>query len=54
MRRELAAQPTTRGYHTLPLIHRGMVPAHVNALDGIVPNGWEGQLWNLAGWSRAE
>ncbi|WP_374633740.1 peptide ABC transporter substrate-binding protein [Paracoccus sp. (in: a-proteobacteria)] len=43
-----------QGHYALPLIHRGMVSAHVNTLAGITPNGWEGQLWNVADWSRAE
>jgi peptide/nickel transport system substrate-binding protein len=52
--RELDARLTSDGNYTLPLIHRGMVSAHVNTLAGVTPNGWEGQLWNVADWSRAE
>lgn len=52
--RELDARLTTDGNYILPLIHRGMVSAHVNTLLGVAPNGWEGQLWNVADWSRAK
>ena len=52
--RKLDAQLIGDGNYTLPLIHRGMVSAHVNTLAGIVPNGWEGQLWNVADWSRVK
>ena len=31
-----------------------MVSAHVHTLNGVLPNGWEGQLWNVADWSRAK
>lgn len=52
--KRLTAQLTTEGHYLLPLIHRGMVSAHANSLAGVAPNGWEGQLWNVADWSRAE
>lgn len=52
--RELDGRLAAGGNYTLPLIHRGMVSAHVNTLAGVTPNGWEGQLWNVADWSRAE
>ncbi|SNT76573.1 peptide ABC transporter substrate-binding protein [Paracoccus seriniphilus] len=52
--RELEAMLTHDGHYMLPLIHRGMVSAHVNSLAGISPNGWEGQLWNIADWYRTE
>ena len=57
-RQEIAKQLEARligdGHYALPLIHRGMVSAHVNTLAGILPNGWEGQLWNVADWSRTK
>lgn len=52
--KEMTATLTTEGNFVLPLIHRGMVSAHANSLSGILANGWEGQLWNVADWSRAE
>ena len=45
---------TVDGNYFLPLIHRGMVSARANSLAGTAPNGWEGSLWNVAEWSRAE
>ena len=50
--KKLDAQLVAEGNYALPLVHRGMVSAHVNSLAGITPNGWEGQLWNVADWSR--
>ncbi|WP_347267521.1 peptide ABC transporter substrate-binding protein [Paracoccus sp. (in: a-proteobacteria)] len=52
--KRLTDQLTADGNYLLPLIHRGMVSAHVNSLAGVQPNGWEGQLWNVADWSRGE
>lgn len=52
--KRLTAQLTADGHYLLPLIHRGMVSAHANSLVGVAPNGWEGQLWNVADWSRAK
>ncbi|SES86671.1 peptide ABC transporter substrate-binding protein [Paracoccus homiensis] len=52
--REMVAMITTEGHVMLPLIHRGMVLARANSLQGTAPNGWEGSLWNIADWSRAK
>ncbi|MDB6176444.1 peptide ABC transporter substrate-binding protein [Paracoccus sp. Z330] len=52
--RDLEATLTRDGHFMLPLIHRGMVSAHVDTLGGISPNGWEGQLWNIADWHRVQ
>ncbi|WEF23740.1 peptide ABC transporter substrate-binding protein [Paracoccus sp. S3-43] len=52
--REMTDMLTADGHVVLPLIHRGMISAHANTLAGVVPNGWEGSLWNIADWSRAE
>ncbi|MBU3032220.1 peptide ABC transporter substrate-binding protein [Paracoccus marinaquae] len=52
--REMADIVAIEGHYMLPLIHRGMVSARANSLAGTVPNGWEGSLWNVADWSRAE
>jgi peptide/nickel transport system substrate-binding protein len=51
---EMVDMLAVKGHVMLPLIHRGMVSARVNTLDGTVPNGWEGSLWNVADWSRAK
>lgn len=52
--KELTDILTADGNYFLPLIHRGMVSAKANSLEGTAPNGWEGSLWNVADWSRAK
>lgn len=52
--KEMTDMLTADGHVVLPLIHRGMIGAHANSLAGVLPNGWEGSLWNIADWSRAE
>lgn len=52
--REMVEMLAIDGHVLLPLIHRGMVSARINSLAGTAPNGWEGSLWNVADWSRAE
>lgn len=52
--RELALMPTADSNILIPLIHRGMVSAHANSLQGIVPNAWESDLWNIQDWTRGE
>lgn len=37
----------------IPLVDRGRVSAMSNALGGVVVNPWDGELWNVADWSRA-
>ncbi len=36
----------------IPLIHRGDVSAHSNALEGVRMNSWDSELWNVADWTR--
>ena len=36
----------------IPLIHRGRVSAHSNALGGVILNTWDSELWNAADWYR--
>lgn len=38
----------------LPLVFRGSVSAHSNTLQNIQMNGWDGELWNIEDWTRAE
>lgn len=45
---------TKDSHMLLPLVHRGMVSARANSLNGIVPNAWESDLWNIQDWSRAK
>jgi peptide/nickel transport system substrate-binding protein len=40
-------------YVMIPLVHRGNVSAHSNALLGVRMNVWDSELWNIADWSRA-
>lgn len=51
---ELTDMLTADGNYMLPLIHRGMISAYANSVEGVAPNGWEGSLWNIADWSRAK
>jgi peptide/nickel transport system substrate-binding protein len=37
----------------IPLIHRGSVSAYRNDLEGVLMNGWDSELWNIADWTRA-
>lgn len=36
----------------IPLVDRGRVSARSNALGGVVVNPWDGELWNVADWTR--
>jgi peptide/nickel transport system substrate-binding protein len=36
----------------VPLVDRGRVSAHANALGGVVLNTWDSELWNVADWYR--
>jgi peptide/nickel transport system substrate-binding protein len=37
----------------IPLIHRGDVSARSNTLEGVRMNSWDGEIWNIADWTRA-
>lgn len=41
-------------YVILPLVDRGRVSAHSNALGGVVLNIWDSELWNAADWYRVK
>jgi peptide/nickel transport system substrate-binding protein len=41
-----------QNYVNLPLVSRATVSAHINGLEGVVPNGWENTLWNIQEWRR--
>lgn len=41
-------------YAILPLVDRGRVSAHSNALGGVVLNIWDSELWNIADWHRVK
>ncbi len=36
----------------IPLVYRGRVSAHSNALGGVKLNTWDSELWNIADWYR--
>ena len=38
--------------YQIPLVYRGEVSAHVNTLQGILINGWDSEMWNIAEWNR--
>ena len=38
----------------IPLVHRGTLSAHSNALGGVVMNAWDSELWNVADWFRVK
>ena len=40
--------------HEIPLINRGIMSVIAKSLRGFAANPWDGQLWNVAQWSRAE
>lgn len=41
-----------RSYVQIPLVHRGVVSAHLNSLKGVRFNAWDSELWNIAEWRR--
>ena len=38
----------------VPLVHRGTLSAHSNALGGVKINAWDSELWNVADWFRVK
>ncbi len=38
----------------IPLVHRGTLSAHSNALGGVAINAWDSELWNVADWFRVK
>ncbi|MEO3416913.1 peptide ABC transporter substrate-binding protein [Roseovarius sp. CAU 1744] len=41
-------------YAILPLVDRGRVSGHSNALGGVILNIWDSELWNAADWYRVK
>ena len=41
-----------QSYYEIPLVSRGLVSAHLSALQGVRINGWDSELWNIAEWRR--
>jgi len=38
----------------IPLVHRGTLSAHSNALGGVQINAWDVEMWNIADWFRVK
>jgi peptide/nickel transport system substrate-binding protein len=38
----------------VPLVHRGTLSAHSNALGGVKINAWDSEIWNVADWYRVK
>ncbi len=38
----------------IPLVHRGTLSAHSNALGGVQINAWDSEMWNAADWFRVK
>jgi peptide/nickel transport system substrate-binding protein len=38
----------------VPLVHRGTLSAHSNALGGVIINAWDTEMWNVADWFRVK
>ncbi|MEO8244182.1 MAG: peptide ABC transporter substrate-binding protein [bacterium] len=38
----------------VPLVHRGTLSAHSNALGGVKINAWDSEMWNVADWYRVK
>ncbi len=45
---------TKDSFTVIPLVHRGTLSAHSNALGGVVINAWDTELWNVADWFRVK
>lgn len=45
---------TKDSFTVIPLVHRGTLSAHSNALGGVVINAWDTELWNVADWYRVK
>ena len=41
-----------QNYYEIPLVNRGVVSAHHDTLVGVLINGWDSEMWNIAEWRR--
>lgn len=48
--KELNDMVTKDSMTVVPLVHRGTLSAHSNALGGVRINAWDSELWNVADW----
>ena len=52
--KELNDMVTKNSMIVVPLVHRGTLSAHSNALGGVIINAWDSELWNVADWFRVK
>ena len=52
--KELNDMVTKDTFTVIPLVHRGTLSAHSNALGGVKINAWDSELWNIADWFRVK
>lgn len=52
--KELNNMVTKDTMTVIPLVHRGTLSAHSNALAGVKINAWDSELWNIADWTRVK
>ncbi len=45
---------TKDSFTVVPLVHRGTLSAHSNALGGVLINAWDTETWNVADWYRVK
>jgi peptide/nickel transport system substrate-binding protein len=52
--KELNDMVTKDTFTVVPLVHRGTLSAHSNALGGVKINAWDSEMWNVADWFRVK
>jgi peptide/nickel transport system substrate-binding protein len=52
--KELNDMVTKNSITVVPLVHRGTLSAHSNALGGVIINAWDSEIWNTADWFRVK
>ena len=52
--KEMNDMVTKNSFTVVPLVHRGTLSAHSNALGGVKINAWDTEMWNVADWFRVK
>jgi peptide/nickel transport system substrate-binding protein len=52
--KELNDMVTKNSMTVVPLVHRGTLSAHSNALGGVKINAWDSEIWNTSDWFRVK
>ena len=52
--KEMNDMVTKDSFTVVPLVHRGTLSAHSNALGGVIINAWDTEIWNTADWFRVK